>query len=406
MLSRYGRITKNLLADIKETDLVKLGLYTACGVASSTWASVALREAGYGTSTVFTILAAEGIIAAIFLLGISAFFKHKRVMRGLWRSITWLAVSCWFVLAVTGFDMAQSIFLAVLLVGVTSTYLCSVCLFSDTLKQVQTGDAGVLKLVLFMIFLPLCKISFVALSGFLADLDFVYMATFLCVVLTLCNLIWHDHIVMHTMDVAGKEKIWHLFKRPKRVVFILLSSLFNTFNLPVRFVLIPLYLYEHTGGSLTKMGGVFALLGLVALFGQAIKRYMQGHSIDSYKLMLCGITSYAFVPFAWVYFFDQPYTVIFVLMLSEVIAVIWTYAYFIELRKLSESEPAVINQQWQVMNMFSSGVMCLFLVFVSNNLAEHMQVYLLAQGVVTLLYIIFFIIWWQRNVLFNKKQSA
>jgi predicted MFS family arabinose efflux permease len=244
---------------------------------------------------------------------------------------------------------------------------------------------------------PLCKIIFVALGGLLADMGLNFVAGFMFLSLLISNVFWHKHKLLHTLHLKDSNKIWHILESSKRFMLITLSALFNALNVPVRFVFMPLYFFEQSGGSATKLGGFLALFGLVGLIAQILRKKAVGKTLNTYSIMLYGILIYAFVPLFWFVFYESPWVVACLMMFGQVVSVLWSYGYFVELRKISEDTPTLVNQQWQIVNGFFVGVFCLFLTVISYDLMAHIKIYLMVQFFILILFIGYFSIWWRRH---------
>lgn len=398
MFKQYSSFVRNIFAGVKETDLVKLAIYTAVAAASSIWPVIALKDVGYGTSQALTVYAFDSWSGMFLLVFFSVFLHRRKLIKYIWFSVTWGSALGWFLLAVMDFDLALPLGMVVLFSTVIMTHLISVCLFADTLDQVQTGEAGAVKLALFFLLVPLCKIFFISIGGFLAEYSFMHVAAFLSAVLVCCNIVWRSHVVLHTVSVASTTRLWHAFDNKKRVLLILLSALFNSLSIPVRFVFVPLYFYEKTNGSPAKVGLALALLGVVALLAHASKKYMQGREINTFNLTVISFAAYACVPLVWYFNYDTVWVVGCALMVGQVLSVLWSFGFFAEFRKVTNNSPTMCTQQWQVANGFFIGIACFLLSLVADDMMAYIHTYLLVEFLVLVGAIAFFTIYWKRQL--------
>lgn len=402
MIQSPYKILKKALKSLPQTDIFKLAIYTALAALSTTWSVIALEKAGFGTSQALFIHGIDNILGAILLIFISIFWKLKKLIRGVWKVLIWLSCFSWLCIFLVGFDLQNTGVLFCLIAAVICTHLIAVCLFADTLEQAQSGEDASIKLAVMLMAVPICKIIFVALGGLLADIGLNFVAGFMFLSLLISNAFWHKHQLLHTLRLHNTHKIWHIFDNSKRVMLITLSALFNALNVPVRFVFMPLYFFEESGGSATKLGGFLALFGLVGLIAQILKKRAIGKTINTYSIMLYGVLLYALVPLFWFMFYDFPWVVAALMMFGQVVSVLWSYGYFAELRKISEATPTLVNQQWQITNGIFVGMICLFLTVLSDDLMLHMKTYLIVQFAILILFMSYFIFWWHKKSIKNE----
>jgi MFS family permease len=328
------RLLRDSFKEIGATDFSKFALLQAVFGMASMWMIVFVLELEQAPARSFLILGTAEILA-FTLLGL---ITHRHGQRHqLWYTILLAAILCWLVAAPLSIAGAGWALTVAMTTGMALLATLKRAIIADTLFQVQSGEKRHLKLALMYLLTPLITIGLSIALGFAGKTGIWLAFMLLAAILAAAAMRWYGHVPLKTAGISvTRARLAGI--SPKARIQLIMGTLVNMIDTPLRFVMTPLFIYSYFDGQLGKVGTALGLLSLIVLIGSIVRYGLQKQrKLPLGTIMFTSVIVFAGMIIVWGLYYTSPLIVMAVFCLRAIMAPIWTFGFYASLQHQDEA---------------------------------------------------------------------
>lgn len=344
------------------------------------WFVVTMSSSEGGTQYVFIALFCVTALELVLMLLMSSGKRVASYITKLWKLIIFTGSAVWFWLGITPNLDIQPVslwVLAIVLTGVIYTIL-----YADSLNQAQKGSRGQVKLILYVALAPFIQAMLLSASGVIAESNIQYVFLMASVLYFAMGVVLFKHEPLHSARKVGSKFFQKIGIR--QMAMLVQGGIKNGITFSIKFVAIPLYVFEKTGGNPAKFGLVLALFALVVMLANVLSKFIKGHFINTEKFMFVTFLPLPLMLILWGMYVDNVWVVFTCILVMRVFEPLWSFGFFAEYHKCDPEHSTLQNVRNQLATTFCVCSMSIALAFYIENMMELLSLYLIVGGTVNL----------------------
>jgi len=278
----------DVIKDLKTPEILLYITLEVIFIAFYTWSIIGIKDAGHGIWLIMVASGFRNIIAAIILFlttkKISDILSDKLLIK----ILALLSGISILILVFYGYEGGNTLALLAI-VSLAHSAVFSLRLFGTSIifPKVQSGNGKNAKLAILLIMAPIILATVTSITGFLASFNIMLPIVFSAIICFALLLLPKYKNIINSIE--HKVPIHELTRPCKRcIALFIFSSISNAISLIIKWVIIPLYLWDEFGHDPKKLGLALSLIILAGLVGKSIKDEAKAKKFSSHSFLMFG----------------------------------------------------------------------------------------------------------------------